>query len=313
MPTKTSKKPRKSNAEIYQSVTDRVVAMLEEGTVPWEQGWVPQGGFFRNGRTNRSYRGVNTLLLMVASLENGYTSPFWFTFKQAKEMGGTVKRNETSTKVIFSSRIVSKTETVTNPTTGKEEPKVFFLRKEWSVFNFAQTEGIPADKLPEIPKEKKHSASRAAEMILKEMPKPVRVSVIKDFNPAYYPAMDVIYMPTKGSFVTRDDYYTARFHETVHSTGHSKRLGVKNIVDYENMEGHQFGSEDYSEEELRAQLGASFLSAITGLDTTKEKEQTAAYLHNWISRLKAEPKLIYTAAQAAQRAVDYIMNVKFDD
>lgn len=312
MPTKTAKK-RKTNTEIYQSVTDRVVAALEEGTVPWEQGWVPQGGFFRNARTNRSYRGVNTLLLMVASLEKGYTSPFWLTFKQAKEMGGNIIREEGSTKVIFNSRIVSKTEMVVNPRTGLEEPKVFWMRKEWSIFNYAQTEGIPADKLPEIPKETKHAANRKAEAILKAMPKPARVATIKDFNPAYGPAMDVIYMPTKGQYIARDDYYSDRFHETIHSTGHSKRLGVKNIEDYERLEGHQFGSEDYSEEELRAQLGASFLSAICGLDTNKEQKRTAAYLHNWIGRLKAEPKLIYTAAQAAQRAVDYITNVKFEN
>lgn len=308
MPTK-AKKTRKSNAEIYQSVTDRVVAALEEGTVPWQQPWVPQGGFFRNAKTNRSYRGVNILLLLVTSLEEGYMSPFWLTFKQAKEMGGTVKGGEEATRIVFNNRVVSKEEEE-NPKTGEMEKKVYWLMKEWSVFNIAQTEGIDPKKLPKIPKETKHSASRKAEKILKEMPSPAQVVAIRDFTPSYVPFFDRIYMPTKGQFKTREGYYGTRFHETIHSTGHSSRLEVKTVMDYENMEGHEFGSEDYSEEELRAELGRAFLCAVSGIDTATEQENTAAYLHNWIGRLKAEPKLIYSAAQKAQKACDYILKVK---
>lgn len=310
----TKNKSRKSNADIYQAVTDRVVAALEEGSVPWQKGWVPQGGFFRNGRSNKAYRGVNVLLLLVESINKGYTSPFWLTFKQAKELGGNVIKGEESTKVVYTSKVTGKDE-IENPTTGKMEKKTYWLMKEWSVFNIAQCEGIDPAKLPELPpKEKKHAASRNAERILKAMPAtPAKVDHWTDHKPCYTPFFDTITMPRKGQFETREAYYGTLFHETVHSTGHSSRLGLKNIEDYENLEGHSFGSKDYSEEELRAELGAAFLAAICGLDTSKEQENTAAYLHNWIGRLKAEPKLIYTAAQKAQKACDYILGTKFGD
>jgi antirestriction protein ArdC len=312
MPTKT-KKVRKTNAEIYQQVTDRVVAALEGGTVPWQKGWMPQGGFFRNGRTNRSYRGVNILLLLVASLEKGYTSPFWVTYKQAGKMGGNVKKDEECTRIVFNSRIVSK-EKVENPLTGEMEPKVFWMMREYRVFNIAQTEGIDLAKLPVIEKETKHSACRKAEKILKGMPAtPAKVFHRQNSKPSYTPFFDHIEMPNKGQFETREAYYGTLFHETVHSTGHSSRLNVQNIVESEELKGAVFGSEDYSEEELRAELGAAFLTSMCGMDTAKEQDNTAAYLHNWIGRLKAEPKLIYTAAQGAQRACDYITNVKFGE
>lgn len=310
MPTKIKKtKKRKSNTEVYQGVTDRVVAALEAGTVPWQSGWTPQGGFFKNVASKKAYRGINVLLLMIASLENGYTSPYWLTFKQAKEKGGTVKQGETSTKIVFMSMVTGKN-MITNPKTGKEEKETFWLMREWSVFNLEQCEGIDPKHTPAPPKENKLSASRKAEALLKAMPKPAKVLHYTDVTPSYSPILDRIAMPKKGQFKNREVYYATLFHETVHSTGHSSRLALKNIEDYEELKGHVFGSEDYSEEELRAELGASMLAALVGLDTTKVQERSAAYLHNWISRLKAEPKLIYAAAQKAQKACDYITGEK---
>lgn len=311
MPTK-SKKKRKSNAEVYQAVTDRVVAALEAGTVPWNSGWIPQGGLFKNLSSKKSYRGINVLLLMIASLENGYQSPWWVTFKQAKELGGTVKSGENSTKIVYFNQVKGKN-MIVNPVTGNEEKETYWLMREWSVFNLEQTEGIDPKKVPAPPKTSKISASRKAEKMLKGQPNPAKVRHFTDHTPCYSPFFDEIIMPKKDQFENREAYYATLFHETVHSTGHSGRLGVDTIEEMEEMKGMKFGDKDYSNEELRAELGASMLTALVGLDSSKQQDMSAAYLHNWISRLQAEPTLIYKAAQAAQKACDYITGVKKEE
>jgi len=196
-------------ADAYQVITDRVVSLLEQGTVPWQKPW--QCGDLMP--RNLAYRGVNVFLLHAMSFE----SPFWLTFRQAQELGGSVKRGEKACPVVFWKWLDGQDET-----TGQTK-RIPFLRY-YSVFNVGQCEGIPADKIPSLNGVKReHSPITEAERIVATMPK--RPEVKSGLDRAFYsPSGDFVGMPSSGQFRTPEDYYSVLFHELTHSTGHESRL-----------------------------------------------------------------------------------------
>jgi len=125
---------------------------------------------------------------------------------------------------------------------------------------------------------------------------------------AYYkPSTDTVNVPPKSDFEDIHEYYSAFFHEIVHSTGHEKRLNRDGI----NI-ATRFGSRMYGREELVAEIGASFLCAHTGI-INRTIDNSASYIQSWLRALKDDKKLVVSASQRAQRAVDYILGVSFDD
>jgi antirestriction protein ArdC len=107
-------------------------------------------------------------------------------------------------------------------------------------------------------------------------------------------------MPARGLFSAAEEYYSTLFHELTHSTGHSSRIGREGIEIL-----NTFGSESYSKEELVAEMGAAMLCGVTGI-APATLQNSAAYLKTWIERLKADSRLLVSAASAAQKAADYI-------
>jgi hypothetical protein len=78
-----------NRADIYQEITDQMIAMIEAGTRPWSKSW--NGSTAPNiplRSTGVPYRGINVLTLWVAAMTKGYASPHWLTFKQALALGG---------------------------------------------------------------------------------------------------------------------------------------------------------------------------------------------------------------------------------
>ncbi|WP_415912724.1 ArdC family protein [Neptuniibacter sp. QD37_11] len=76
-------------AAIYQRVTDTIVRLLEQGTVPWEKPWHAGGVQApKNFQTDRTYEGINSLLLNCAQLENNFKTPYFLTFNQAAAVAG---------------------------------------------------------------------------------------------------------------------------------------------------------------------------------------------------------------------------------
>jgi antirestriction protein ArdC len=312
MPTKTkrrkSSKPRMTNAEVYQMVTDRVLDALKQDIVPWQRPWKVQGGIHKNLATKRSYQGSNILLLDITALLDGYTSPWWLTFKQAKDLGGNVRKGESGTKITFWS-MIEVGEKKYNEDTGRYEKDTIPMLKTWTVFNVEQTEGIDPKKIPTVEKQEEFTPIERAEKMFKAMPKRPR-TVHGGDSACYRPLEDSVWMPRKKDFVSPEAYYATEAHELVHSTGHSSRLKRPEIVKYEEDKGSRFGDKDYSNEELVAELGASFVCAVLGIDSTKQQENSAAYLKTWIGRLEDDPKLIIGAGSKAQKAANYIMDVK---
>ena len=113
---------------VYEIITERILEKLEQGTVPWHKPWKAAGSWPQNLVSGREHRGVNVFLLA----SQGFTSPFWMTFKQAKTLGGSVRKGERSTPVVFWKWIERASE---DPETGETETKKIPLVRYYNVFN----------------------------------------------------------------------------------------------------------------------------------------------------------------------------------
>lgn len=276
--------------DVYAIVTDRIIAQLEQGVIPWRKPWT-EAGVPQNLISRRPYRGINVWLL--ASLN--YRQNFFLTFKQVKELGGSIKKDEKSNMVVF-----TKWEEKEDKKSG-EMKKVPFLRY-YNVFNVAQCEGIPEEKIPPIPVRNNNPIEACDEIILSMPKKPV---IRHQEQRAFYdPMCDYINMPVMESFVDSESYYGTLFHELVHSTGHASRLNRKEVT---QMKG--ITSEPYSIEELTAELGACYLKSDAGIFTA-DVGNNAAYIQSWLSKLKNDKRFIVYASAHAQRAVEFILNIE---
>ena len=278
------------NTKAYDRITERIVALMEQGTVPWHKPWQIQTGMPRNLITQKPYRGINTFLLMAM----GYESPNWLTLRQANQLGGTVKKGEKSCPVVF-----WKPMEVTDKESGEVE-KIPFLRL-YHVFNVCQCEGLK--NVPE-PDETNFVATDAVDIVSNMPDRPV---IKHGMTAAYYaPRQDIVGMPEKKRFENEEAYHSALFHELVHSTGHEKRLKRQSIT-----ERNGFGSDPYCKEELVAELGSAFLCGQAGI-VERTIDDSASYLQGWLKRLREDKTLIVYAAAQAQKAADFILDRKFE-
>jgi antirestriction protein ArdC len=276
------------NIRSYERITNHIVGLLEQGTVPWHKPWSVTTGLPRNLVTKKPYRGINPFLLMSM----GYESPHWLTFRQAIQLGGSVKKGEKACPVVF-----WKPMEMTDKESGEME-KIPLLRLYY-VFNVAQCEGLKNAPAAEVDT---FAVTEAAEIVA-QMPQP---PVIKHgMSHAYYtPINDMVGMPERKRFDTEDAYHATLFHELVHSTGHEKRLKRLSIT-----ERNGFGSDPYCKEELIAELGAAYICGHAGI-VERTIDNSAAYLEGWLKQLKRDKTLIVYAAAQAQKAADFILGYK---
>jgi len=272
---------------VYEVVNNRILDLLEAGTVPWRKPWNAQSGYPKNLVSNKEYKGVNVFLLACQE----YSSPYWVTFKQCVDRGGIIKQGEKGSPVIF-------WKWLDNPESDNPKDRIPMLRF-YKVFNSEQCEGIATPVLPVTttlftPVEK-------AELIFLGMPNSPEIK--HGGNRAYYsPNLDYIQLPNQQTFSSAEEYHNTVFHECVHATGHSKRLARKSI-----LEPSYFGSHEYSKEELVAEMGAAFLCGHCDIVNTTI-ENSAAYIKGWLRALKNDKTLLVHAAAQAQKAADYILN-----
>lgn len=268
---------------VYDIVTERIVALLEKGTVPWHKPWKEKGGMPKNLISKKPYRGINAFLLHSML----YESPFWLTFNQCRGLGGQVRRGEKSTPVVFWKMF---------EVTIKEndDKKVIPLLRFYNVFNENQCEGLKPER------EVLSETVMAPQTVIESMPLPpdIRYGMRQA---AYSQAEDAVLMPDRSSFESADAFYSTLFHELVHSTGHSKRLDRKSLT-----ESGGFGSDPYSREELVAEMGAAFLCGATGIGQSYI-QNSAAYVKHWLEHLRNDNKLLIQASAQGQKAVDFIL------
>jgi antirestriction protein ArdC len=223
----------------------------------------------------------------------GYGSPYWLTFNQAKQLGAHVRQGEKSTLVSFWKFNEYAKE---NRERGETENKTSALLRYYRVFNIEQCEGLKSLQGDE---HKPVNPIAECESIANRMPNAPR---IEQHSHAFYrPSADIVGMPSRNCFESSEAYYSTLFHELTHSTGHTRRLNRFE----ENSTDHQFGSESYSKEELIAEMGAAMLAGMAGISHAT-LSNSASYLQSWMNRLKSDSRLILSAASHAQKSTDYI-------
>ena len=287
-------------SRVYEIVTQRIIAMLEKGVIPWRRPW--KGAAPQNLITRKPYRGINSLILGFSG------SSFFITFNQARAIGAHIKKGAQGLPVVFwkfLDRKSSEQLQEDEESTGTKNRRTPLLRY-YTVFRIEDVEGIPENKLPEIIKASAVEPIEQAERIVENMPQ--RPEINYGGNSAFYkPSADSVTVPVKGLFGKIEEYYSTLFHELTHATGHVSRLARKSLESYA-----PFGSEEYSREELVAEMGAGFLCAAAGIDNST-LDNSASYIDHWMKALKADPRAVIVAAGQAQKAADFILAAEARD
>lgn len=306
---------KKSTTEITQSicqrVTDKLVSLMEAGVNPWEKPWSIYGEDNAISHTNgKPYSLLNQIML-------GFRSGEYLTFNQVKAEGGSVKKGAKSEMIVFwqsgGLRRVVKPKDDNSPTSEEEEEEsedvwVEFgkpILRHYNVFHIDDCEGIT----PKFPKSEEglvlHPVNpiEQAEEVAEDYCQRTGVKLmIKESNSAFYqPSTDSVTVPLREQFDGIAEFYSTLYHELTHSTGHASRLN--------RFDNGMFVSRDkYSREELIAEIGAATAMSILGINSSKTDSNSAAYLANWASFLKSDPKAIIVAAGRAEKAINLIFN-----
>jgi len=284
---------------IHELVTERMIAALERGVVPWRKPWQPATGRPRSMTTAQPYRGVNVFLLALTAAEHGYSSPFWGTYRQIGENGGQVRRAERSTLVVFfkQHQIPPQGEQAGPDGQPAETPvRTMPVLRYFRVFNAEQADGLPAQFHPEPGTFAEIAEPHAVLDAYLRDGGPRLVHVVGD-RADYDWRTDTIRLPRREQFRTPDGYYGTAFHECGHSTGHQSRLARPGVVTFDH-----FGSERYAREELAAEMTSAILCAQTGIDSPETFGNSASYISSWLRALRDDKKLVISAAAQAQRA-----------
>jgi len=270
--------------DIYQTITDRIVAEMENGIIPWRKPWLSRGKAISH-TTGKPYSLLNQMLL---GREGEY-----LTFKQVQAEHGYVRKGEKAKMVVFWKFLEE-----TDEETG-EVKQVPFLRY-YNVFHIDQCEGIKAKYTQKLTNT--ISADETAENIITEYVAREGITLEhQEGAGAYYqPSLDKVVLPLMEQFVEVSEYYSTAFHELTHSTGHAKRLNRLDSTAF-------FGSEDYSKEELVAEIGSCALVHHCGLETRSSFRNSTAYIQNWLQVLKNDKRFIVSASSKADKAVAFIL------
>ena len=273
--------------DIYAAVTERIIEQMEQGIIPWQKPWIASGKAISHA-TGKPYSLLNQLML-------GRPGEY-LTFKQCQAAGGKVKKGAKSSMVVFWKWIEQKDEE-----TG-ETKEVPFLRY-YNVFHIDQCEGITAKHTTESAFPDGAEVLEAAQEIVYDYlgRTGVKLSHTEGDQAFYRPSTDEVVLPIRKQFVSTAEYYSTVFHELTHSTGHPSRLNRLARPSF-------FGTEDYSKEELVAEIGAATLVNHVGLETGNSLRNSAAYIQNWLKVLKDDKRFIVSAAGRAEKAVNLILN-----
>lgn len=278
----------RTKTDIYQTVTDSIIAALETGVKPWACPWqrTPgMSGLPSNYATGMGYSGMNIMLLWCSASEQGFNDSRWMTYKQAKAEGGQVRKGEHGTTAIFY--------TMLERENNEGETEYIPMLKTFTVFNVEQIDGLtlsdeavfPAETFEPLPQAEALFRNSGATIIAKGQ------------NAFFAPSTDEIHLPERRLFSDAANFYATGMHELVHWSGAKSRLNRE-------MKG-KFGSEDYAFEELIAELGSAFLMADLGIVGEVQHE---SYIASWLKALRNDKRYIFKAASAASKAHRYLMD-----
>lgn len=290
-------KPAGDRTSLYAEITGKIVAELEAGCVPWVQPWgASQAGVAiglpRNVGTGRSYSGINVLILWGAVIARGHRVQGWLTFRQARGLGGTVRKGERGVTVVYADRFVPEEEKRRAAETGDQARAIPFL-KRFTVFNAEQCDGLPEDIAVGPPPIPPGLIQPRAEALIRATGVDFRIGGDR----AYYSTVgDFVQVPPPQAYFEPVNWHRTALHEMGHASGAGHRLN-------RDLSG-SFGSKKYAFEELVAEIASAFTCAALGIVPTVRH---ADYICSWLTVLKEDDRAIFRAAGAASKAADYLL------
>ncbi len=288
---------RRDRTNLYSEITDKIIAELEAGRVPWVQPWGTAAakaplGLPKNASTDRQYSGVNILLLWGAVIERGFTGQSWLTFRQALSLGGNVRKGERGTTVVYADRFVPEDEKRRARETGEDAQTIPFL-KRFTVFNTDQCENLPDEIATAAPPVPPGLIEPRVEALIAATGIDFRIGGNRAF---YVPAHDYVQVPPPQAYFESINWHRTALHEMGHATGHASRLG-------RDFSG-SFGTKKYAFEELIAEINAAFCCASLGITPTVRH---ADYIASWLDVLREDDRAIVRAASQAGKAADWLL------
>jgi antirestriction protein ArdC len=286
-----------SRASLYDEITNKIIAELGAGRVPWVQPWGTAAAkaplaMPKNAATSRQYSGVNVLILWGAVVEHGFTGQSWLTFRQALSMGGHVRKGEHGTTVVYADRFIPDDEKKRAAETGEEAQAIPFL-KRFTVFNIDQCNGLPEQIATVAPPPPPGMIEPRVEALIKATGIEFRIGGSRAF---YIPSQDYVQVPPPAAYFEPINWHRTALHELGHASGHRSRLN-------RDLSGTH-GSKKYAFEELIAELCAAFSCASLGIVPTVRH---ADYIGSWLEVLREDNRAIVRAASQASKAADYIL------
>lgn len=290
-------RPGQDRATLYDEITDKIIAELEAGRVPWVQPWGTEAAkaslsMPRNAASARPYSGINVLILWGAVIERGFAGQSWLTFRQALALGGHVRKGERGTTVVYADRFVPADERRRARETGEEAQAVPFL-KRFTVFNTDQCDGLSADVATTAPMLPPGMIEPQVEALIKATGIDLRIGGNRAF---YMPAEDYVQVPPPAAYFEPINWHRTALHELGHASGHPSRLK-------RDLSG-SYGTKKYAFEELIAELCAAFSCASLGIVPTVRH---ADYIGSWLEVLREDNRAIVRAASQASKAADYLL------
>lgn len=283
--------------KVNEIITDNFIKGLEQGNIIWDkpnQVIIP-----KNFAKKNVYTGINHIYLplQMSMRAEKFKYPLFASMKQINELGGHVKHGSKAFMCIFFTMFEDKK----NPKDSKGKDRKIPVLRYYNIFNIEQTD-LPLEKFIDLVDVK--DVPSIEETIERLQAKVFHDNTGENF---YLPTKDEIHLTDKSLFKSTEHYYSTLLHELCHWTGHDSRL--KRISPEETR---AFGSSDYSKEELVAEIGSSFLMNFYGLMNDRIRENSQAYINNWIKVLKSNPNWIVSASARAQKAYDLILGIKVE-
>jgi antirestriction protein ArdC len=287
---------------LYSEITDKIIAELEAGRVPWVQPWETAAAkaplaMPKNAATQRRYSGVNVLILWGSVIERGFAGQSWLTFRQALGLGGNVRKGEKGTTVVFADRFVPNEERRRAVRDGDEPNAIPFL-KRFTVFNTDQCENVPEELATVSAPVPEGLILPHAEALIAATGADFRIGGERAF---YSPSHDFIQVPRPEDYFEPINWHRTALHELGHWVGHPSRLA-------RDLSG-AFGSALYAKEELVAEMTSAFVCASLSIVPTVRH---ADYLGSWVDVLRDDDRAIVRAASAASKAADYLLAFRPD-
>ncbi|MCK1493502.1 DUF1738 domain-containing protein [Bradyrhizobium sp. 180] len=284
-------------ASLYDEITNKIIAELEAGGVPWVQPWgsaaaKAQLALPKSAATGRHYSGINILILWAAATERAFTGQSWLTFRQALLLGGHVRKGERGTTIVYADRFVPADEKRRASENGEEAQAIAFL-KRFTVFNSDQCEGLPSEITTTAPPPPPGLIEPRVEKLIKATSIDFRIGGNRAF---YVPAEDYVQVPPPQAYFEPINWHRTALHELAHASGHPSRLN-------RDLSGG-YGTRKYAFEELVAEISSAFSCASLGIVPTVRH---ADYISSWLEVLREDNRAIVRAASQASKVADYLL------